>query len=250
MEEMELESFVEQFSDFPKWATSKQIEYLGYFLTAVLGGNSFTAKQLDDCFRQLSLKPYSRMSSYLSEYTGKKGTRFIKNKTGYRLERSIFDGVKRVVNSEPKKIQVSQQLSDLVLKIKDSQERIFLEEAINCYKVEAFRATIILVWMLTMEHLQRYVFKNHLLKFNAAIAAHPDKKIRQVANYDDLSEFKESRVIELMRSANIISKDVQKILNEKLGIRNSAGHPSGIVLGGHKTTEFALDLLQNILLKY
>jgi hypothetical protein len=69
-------------------------------------------------------------------------------------------------------------------------------------------------------------------------------------DYDDFSELPESKFIELMRSANIISNDVRKILDEKLGTRNSVAHPSGIIFTGHKTTEFALDIINNILFKY
>ena len=107
-----------------------------------------------------------------------------------------------------------------------------------------------MVWVLTMDHLQKYTFGSKLTEFNAAIGAHPDKKMELIVAYDDFAELKESRVIELMRSAGIISSDVRKILDEKLGIRNSAGHPSGITFSGHKTTEFALDLIENVLLKF
>ena len=37
------------------------------------------------------------------------------------------------------------------------------------------------------------------------------------------------------------SNDVRKILDGKLGTRNSAAHPSGIVIGEHKAVEFGTD---------
>lgn len=250
MRKGKLESFVERFDDFSKWDSKRQVDYFAYFLITEAGGKSFKAKQIDECFDHLSLRPYKRTAVYLSENTAKKDGRYIKDKTGYRLERSVYDDIKREVDNEPKKIQVSEQLAELVIKVKDSQERSFLEEAIRCYRVEAFRATIVMVWTLTMDHLQKHIFGHRLTDFNVAVGAHSDKKMRQVVNYDDFSDFKESRLIELMRNANIISNDVRKILDEKLGIRNSAGHPSGITFSGHKTTEFALDLIENVLLKY
>jgi hypothetical protein len=72
----------------------------------------------------------------------------------------------------------------------------------------------------------------------------------KITVFDDFSEISESKQIELTKSAGIISNDVRKILNEKLGIRNSAAHPSGITFSEHKATEFALDLIGNVLLKY
>lgn len=250
MDKKELEKFIERFDDFSKWGGKEQVDYFAYFLTEEKEQDSFTAKQIQDCFDILSLKQYARVAAYLSENVSNKNGRYVKSKSGYRLERSVCDEIKQRVNNEPKKVQVSQQLTDLVLKIKDSQEKAFLLEALNCYRVEAYRATIILVWILAIDHLQKYIFGQRLNDFNTALSKNPDKKVQQIVNYDDFSDLPESKFIELMRSANIISNDIRKILDEKLGIRNSAAHPSNIVFTGHKTTEFALDIINNILLKY
>jgi hypothetical protein len=250
MERKLLENFVERFDDFSKWDGKKQVDYFAYFLATETTSESFMAKQIQDCFDTLSLKQYARAPIYLSENSSNKSGRYIKSKTGYRLERSVFDDIKQQVNNEPKKVQVSQHLTDLVSKIKDSQEKAFLVEALNCYRVEAYRATIILVWILAIDHLQKYIFGQKLNDFNSVLAKNPDKKVQKIVNYDDFADLSEIRFIELMRSANIVSNDVRKILDEKLGIRNSAAHPSGIVFTGHKTTEFALDIINNVLLKY
>ncbi len=246
----ELNLFVTRFPDFASWSATKQVDYLAYYLLTQPTAESAAVADIEECMELLDLRPYSRLSVYLSEEVNKKGGRYIKHAKGYRLERSVFDEIRIAVDSEPKRVQVGKQLLDLVPKLTDSQERNFLEEAIRCYRVESYRATIIMVWVLTMDHLQKYTFGKYLTEFNAAIAAHSDKKMKPVVAYDDFAELKESRVIELMRSANVISKDVRKILDEKLGVRNSAGHPSGIVFSSHKTTEFALDLIENVLLKY
>lgn len=247
MDKKQLENFVERFDDFAKWDGKKQVDYFAYFLTAEGGNDSFTAKQIQDCFDSLSLKQYARVAVYLSENAGSKKGRYIKSKTGYRLERSVHDEIRQIVNNEPKKVQVSQQLND---KIKDSQEKAFLIEALNCYRVESYRATIILIWVLAIDHLQKYIFGQKLNDFNSALAKNPDKRVQKIVNYDDFSDLPETKFIELARASNIISNDVRKILDEKLGIRNSAAHPSGIIFSGHKTTEFALDIINNILLKY
>ena len=246
----DLVTYISRFGDFASWSTTRQIDYLAYYLLGQEGTESVTVSELENCLSLLDLRPYSRLQVYLSEEVKKKGGRYVKHTKGYRLERAAFDEIRATVDAEPKRVHVARQLSDLVPKVKDTQERAFLEEAIRSYRVEAYRATIIMVWILTVDHLQKYVFGSHLTDFNNAIAAHPDKKMQPIVSYDDFSNLKESRVIELMRSAGVISNDVRKILDEKLGIRNSAGHPSGITFSGHKTTEFALDLIENLLLKY
>ncbi len=250
MKKKQIECFVERFDNFSKLNGKEQVDYFAYFLTAEMAAESFTAKQICECFELVSLKKYARTGVYLSESAKDKKGRYIKKKIGYCLEKSVYDDIKQKVSNEPKKVQVSQQLTNLVEKMKDFQEKDFLLEALNCYHVGAFRATIVMVWILAIDHFRKYIFAHKLNEFNVALANNPDKKIRRIANRDDFSNLIESKFIELMRSANIISNDVRKILDEKLGIRNSAAHPSGTVFSGHKTTEFTLDIISNVLLKY
>lgn len=245
-----LEDFVSKFDDFSKWDPRKQIDYLCYYLTTTKS-SSFTAKDIQDCFIKLSIKSYKRLPQYLSENATDSKGKYIKSDSGgYGLERRIFDEINNNVKNEPVKVQVSAQLEDFVAKVKNTNERSFLIEAINCYRVEAYRATIILLWILTIDHLQNYIFGSKLNEFNVALAKNPDKKISKIVNYDDFGELKESKFIELAKSAGIISNDIRKILDEKLGIRNSAAHPSGITFTGHKATEFALDIIGNVLLNF
>lgn len=250
MDRESLNLFASRFPDFAAWNATQQTDYLVYYLLTQPEAESVTVSDIEQCFEFLDLRPYSRSKVYFSEEIKKKGGRYVKRAKGYRLERAAYDAIRMVVDSEPTRVHVAKELTDLVPKIKDSQERDFLEEAIRCYRVESYRATIVMVWVLTMDHLQNYIFGNKLAEFNAALNTHSDKKMKPIVARDDFSDLKEARIIELMRVANIISNDVKKILDEKLGIRNSAGHPSGITFSGHKTTEFALDLVQNVLLKY
>ena len=87
----ELDLFVSRFDEFAKWPTTKQIDYLTYYLTTQPEVESVTAGGIEECFRLLDLRPYSRMSVYFSENTGKKDGKYIKHSKGYRLERSIFE---------------------------------------------------------------------------------------------------------------------------------------------------------------
>lgn len=250
MNKEQLEKFVEQFDDLPRWGGKKQTDYFAYFLTIERALNNFTTKQILECFDSLNLKPYVRTSVYLSEEGRKKNGRYIKCSKGYCLERSVYNNIKQEVGNEPKKVQVSEKLMALVSKIKNAQEKVFLQEAINCYRVESYRATIVMIWILAVDHLQKYVFEKKLVEFNNELAKNPDKKIKKIINYDDFSDLHEVKFIELNRAANIISNDIRKILDEKLGIRNSAAHSSVIIFNGHKTTEFVLDMIDNIILKY
>lgn len=244
----QLDLFAARFEHFASWPVTKQTDYLVYYLLSMPGIDSVTAGDIDAVFAMLDLRVSSRTSVYLSEAV--KSGYYIKHPKGYRLERSMVEKIRSAVDLEPKRVEVSAQLAALVSKVKDTQERSFLEESIRSFRVEANRAAIVMAWTLAMDHMQKYTFGTKLSEFNAAVSAHSDKRMQQIINYDDFSELKETRIIELMRSAGVITNDVRKILDEKLGIRNSAGHPSGITISSHKATEFILDLVENILLKY
>ena len=245
-----LENFISRLDAFSSWGGAKQVDYFAFYLMTEGNQESFTATDIQKCFDGLSLRQYARTASYLSDGSGKRTGKYIKSKKGYRLERKTFDSIKQHITDEPQKVCVSKQLADLVGKIKDPQEQSFLRESIDCHRVSANRATIILVWILTMDHLQKYIFAERLQSFNVALGKNPDRKVAKIVEYDDFLNLPESKFIEIARSAQIITNDVRKILDEKLGIRNSAAHPSGIIFGAHKATEFVIDLINNVILKY
>lgn len=251
MDTRKLINFVDNFPAFATWDKKEQVDYIAYFLQERLGYESFTATQIRTCIHLLALSPYSRVSAYLSENTKGRVAKYVKSKKGYRLERSHCFMVKAAIGDEVVKTKVSQQLLDLIPSVSDTIEKDFLEEAIKCYSVEAYRASVVLFWILTIYHLRNYIFYGtKLTDFNIALAQNPYKKLGKISIYDDFSDIPDFKFIELMRSANIISSDIRKILAEKLDIRNTAAHPALVKLTGHKATEFGLDLINNIILKY
>jgi len=247
-----MDDFFTLFDDFPRWAPNRQVDYIAFYLIKVKGAQYVTSKLIEEVREELDLKKHKRLAQYLSESASAKRARYVRGpKPGlYRLERSVFEEIDRQINNEPTKVAVSEQLTNLVASISDDDEKAFLEEAINCYRIQANRAAIILVWIVAMSHLQKYIFANKLNEFNTAFALNPDRRMNRVVQYDDFSAIGESKFIEVTKSAGIISNDVRKILDEKLGTRNSAAHPSGVTFTAHKATEFALDIISNILLKY
>lgn len=250
MDRQKLEDFVSKLNGFSTWTRGKQTDYFAFFLTNQEGLESFTGKEIDDCFKLLSLNRFSRLKVYLSEEANSAKGKYIKQAVGYRLSRAAFEAIKREIEQEPLKIKVSIELENLIENIVDPFEKSFLKEALNCYSVGANRAAIIMSWTLTMHHLQTFIFQSKLADFNQAIAKNPDKKLRVISNMDDFSNLAESKFIELARSANILTNDIRKILDEKLGTRNTAAHPSIVVISQHKTTEFISDLVNNVLLRY
>jgi hypothetical protein len=132
------------------------------------------------------------------------------------------------------------------------RKKDFLKETIECLEVGAHRATILMCWILIMDHLHELVFIKHLSAFNTELAKVTDKRVKvsSVQQRDDFGDIPESKFIELLRTSRIISNDVRKILDSKLGIRNSSAHPSGIVVSHSKVVDFVDDLVENVLEKY
>ena len=148
--------------------------------------------------------------------------------------------------------ETSIELRALEAKLPNGSKRTFLSETIDCFEVSAYRATIVMCWLLTLDHLQELVLKHHLVLFNAALAKVTDKRVKvsSVSTRDDFSDIPENKFIELLRSAGIVSNDVRKILDEKLGTRNSCAHPSAVTIKRSKVIDFVDDLVENVLLKY
>ena len=142
-------------------------------------------------------------------------------------------------------------LAALVGKISGDAEQRFLAEAIACLEVDAKRATVVMTWLMTLDHLQRYVIAHKLVDFNAAWAARNDCRGHHIASQDDFLEVKDESVfVEILRSAAIITKDVRRILDEKLGFRNTCAHPNDIVIPESKVLAAIEDLVYNVILKY
>jgi hypothetical protein len=251
---MKIEEFADNITDFYSMNSSDQIKYLVYYLLIVCKQDGVRPNEVKKLFENLHILPYSNISKYLNEKSsGKKQSRlFVKKKDSFYLLKETKEQVDLTyINSKPK-LKVSAELKDLAIKITNPNQNAFFEETIKCYSVGAYRATIIMIWNLTVDHLFEYILAKKLTEFNIVLAANTDKRIKItcVSIKDDFNEMPENKFIEFCRSAKIISNDVRKILDTNLGIRNSAAHPSNITFTENKTISIVEDLINNVLLKY
>jgi hypothetical protein len=251
----DLDRFLHQIPDFDAKKSADLIDYFVYFLTVIQDRDAATPTDIDSCFTDAKLHKYSNVGVYLwrnAPSKCKKNPKFIRRGSGFILERVYESKLKATLDTSPGKINTSIILRDLVSRLTNNNEQTFLQEAIDCYEVSAIRASIVMVWILTMYHLYDFVLRNKLHEFNTALKSNTDKrvKISKVNHLDDFAEIPESKFIEFARSAKIISNDVRKILDIKLGIRNTSAHPSGVTISDVKATDFITDLVQNVILKY
>lgn len=246
-----LQEYIKHISNFQDLKNSEMIDYFSYYLIVLNQLETIKPKQIADCFSELHIPAYSNIPKYLSEKSKKvKGSqKYIKNKdTSYKLTRQRISELEQSVILDKQVVQINSSLNNLLSKLTKESEKNYLEEAILTFEVKAYRASIIMVWLLAIDHLYEYILDGKIADFVAALRrANITKSIRIK---DDFSELKESQFIEICKSAGIISNDVRKILDTKLGIRNSFAHPSTIKLPKSKALEFIEDLIENVLLKY
>ena len=246
----EVNRFYNSIEDANGLNQSNLIELFVYFLTVEIGQDLATSKQVNDCFEACDLVVPKNVASRLSEGLKTSPARYVKAKGGYRLQRRLREALSEKLGTERVSVQTSTTLRGLEHKVPDGNAKDFLRETIDCYEVGANRATIIMAWILAIEHLFEHILNHKLVDFNNALARDKGVKLVSIAQRDDFTELRESKFIEICRAARIISNDIRKILDTCLGVRNSCAHPSGIAVTNMKVIAFVEDLVENVVLKY
>lgn len=252
---MQLEDLINGIPGFSGWKDADKIRFFGWFIHSKKGRERFSASDIKACYEELGLHQPSSIASFLQAMEKRKPKEALRNSKGYALEKRIKDDFEKRFGQRPAAIQVDKILTELPAKVPNLAEKTFLNETIICYRAQAYRAAIVMAWNLAYDHLCSYIFNNKLKEFNVQYPIsfaklHAKATMTAVATMDDFAELKESQVIQICRSANIISNDVYKILNEKLGTRNTYAHPSNVVLVPQTAEEMILNLVNNVVLKY
>lgn len=244
--------FYSSISDTQNLSESALVELFLYFLTVDLGQKSATAKEVAQCFEDCDLGTTKNVSARLSEGLKGKPPKYLKSNGDYKLQRHMRETISAKLGAEIITVQTSVTLRRLEQKLPAGVDKDFLKETIDCFEAGANRATIVMAWILTMNHLFEYILAHKLSEFNLALSTNKDKsvKVTSITKRDDFSEMKESKFIDICRQAKIISNDVRKILDQKLDTRNSSAHPSGIKIANTKAIDFVEDLVENVVLKY
>lgn len=247
---MQLRDFVEQVAGFDSLQHPDKIKLFAWYLHTYRKVEYFGNGDIRKCYSELHLVPPD-VTVYLPRLTAKKPPELIKDARGYRLEGKIRRALDAKYGEHPTTIAVTSSLAELPSKIPELSEQVFLKETIACYKVRAFRATIVMAWNLAYAHLLQWILAdaNRLADFNAAIPRrYPKRSGFIVRKRDDFDEFKESELLEVAKNAGLYSKDIGKVLAHKLDRRNSAAHPSTITFEQSQADDVITDLVSNVVL--
>jgi len=243
-----LESFIENISDFESLILEDKILVFGYYLQKKEKFENFNHKSIEECFSLLDFTKPKNINSRLHGLESKK--KLVIYETGYRVERTKIKSIETDILGKPKLKEISSNLQKLPALLK-KPESDYVKEVIDCLKVEAHHAAIVLMWIITISHLRNFILSFKLNEFNTSLSRHTRYQRRSltISKYDDFEEIKEEDFLDLLKSTTIISKGRRKLLGEKLGIRNTYAHPSPLTLTDTKTFSFIEDLINDIITK-
>ena len=247
---MNAADFAASIPGFYRSTAVDQLLALAWFLETYEQRATFQAAELRKCFKDAGADSPD-LSVYLPRLTAKKPPQIVKDGGSFRLSAAQRRNLDARLGRTPTTVAVAKTLTDLPSQIPDISEREFLTETLNCYKVQAYRATVVMMWNLAYDHLVSWIFSNasRLSAMNTGIAIKYPKKQLLLVDREDADELKESELIEAARTAKVLDKNVAQILREKLGRRNMAAHPSRVSISQHSADDMITDLVTNVLLK-
>jgi hypothetical protein len=249
---MELDELVSQIRDISAWAHTDLVKLFAWHLHTAQQSEQFDPKDIRGCYESLNIEPPVSINSVLQGLEKKKPKEVLRSAQGYRLEKRIRDKFDAQYARRPTAVHVDRLLSELPSQIPNLAEKAYLNEALICFRYGAFRAAVVMCWNLAFDHLCQFVLTDskRLSDFNAQLPrSFPRADISSVSKRDDFNELKEYQVLQVCKSANIISGSVHKVLKEKLDRRNITAHPSGISTSQLTAEEFIKDLVENVVLK-
>lgn len=127
----------------------------------------------------------------------------------------------------------------------------YLEEAVSAYEGGLYRASILMVWAATVEHLYSRVesHRNGIKDVESAnkFKYGESKAYREIRKVDDLRYLKESQFIQLGEDCGMYNRTTRAVLIDRLNLRNRCGHPTGYKPGREETVIFIESLTLNIL---
>lgn len=247
-----LDSLIQSISGFNGWPHADKIKLFAWYCHTHGGIEEFSATNIRKCYEAINLEQPSGISPFLNAMATRSPKQALKNRSQgtFKLERSVREEFDRRYGRRAATVHVDKLLTELPSKLHDHAERTYLDEALVCFRNNAFRAAIVMTWNVAYDHLCQHVLTHELAKFNTQLPkSFRNADIQVIVRREDFNELKESQVLQVCKSSNIIGSTVYKIAKEKLDRRNIAAHPSGVIILPETAEEFIKDLILNFVLR-
>jgi hypothetical protein len=209
-------------------------------------------RDVAQCFATLSIAPPADIGSFFRSLEQRSPKQLLKSAAGYRLERQIADGFTERHGQREATVHVENLLLQLPARVPKAVERDYLTETLTCLRNGAFRAAIVMAWNLAYDHVCDWILADprRLADFNTqSPKSYPKTGYPTVTKRDDFMEFKESHLLQVAKSARVLTDGIHKILKEKLDRRNMAAHPTEVKMLQPTAEEVIRDLIENVVLK-
>jgi hypothetical protein len=250
---MELHEFTAVVPGFAQLSQTDQILHFGWYLHTHRGKEFFDQTAIRSCYKERNMDE-PNLSLLFRRLAERRPKVVLQSGSGFRLEARIREQLDKKYGAHETTIAVSQMLKDLIGKLSDEAERLFLSEAIKCYHVKAFRAAIVMAWNLAYDHLLHWVLADatRLAAFNARILPRIGAKRGTglvIAKREDFEELKEQEVLDIASAASLFaSGNTKKLLDIQLTKRNLAAHPSLLAIDGPQADDTISSLVSNVVL--
>jgi hypothetical protein len=245
--------FVESVEGFSGMSYAEQVRRFCWHVAIQQQKPKFAGADISACFDATGLPKPSSVSPFLTSLASQKPPFLIKKNGSFELSRHARELFDSVLGKRDTTVAVDKLLQELPDKLKIEAEKVFLEEAITCFRHGAFRAAIVMTWNLAYNHLCKVILNDGklLADFNTQLPKSFAKKahLSPISKREDFEELKESEALQIAKSAGIITDNLHKILKEKLDRRNMAAHPSTVVISKLQAEDFIHDLVVNVLLR-
>lgn len=249
-----LNDFVSSIPGFGKLNHADKIRIFAWFLQFHLKKDRFSVADITRCYECLNMVQPSNIGPFLLQMEQSKPKKILRDTRGRYLEHTIFESISAKYADREISIQVSKLLDELPSNVPDHAEREFLQEALICYRRGAFRAAVVMTWNLAYWHVCQHILNYKLVEFNTAYPTRlqgkwQKAKVQKITRFDDFSvDLGENEVLDIAKSAVILTNDIYKILLHALGKRNSAAHPSSVKIEQLQAEALIDDLIKNVVL--
>lgn len=249
----DLKSFLNSILEYAKWNHVEKIKFFAWYLHVYEKKDRVNGIDVSACFDALHDEQPSSIAPFLASMEKKTPKEALRDSSGYYLSKPVRDALDAKYGTHDITLTIRQKVSALINKVPDIAEKDFMKEAEICLRHDAGRATVIMIWNVAFYHLCQFIMKRHLAKFNAGFQTHFNKlwlnaKVQTMLTYDDFLTMKESLVIDICKRDQIITQTQFKILDKRLGERNTAAHPNSAKVGQLQAEAFIEDIVDNVVL--
>lgn len=175
----------------------------------------------------------------------------VKTDKGWELTSKGVDRVGVLAKDTMSSIAQKQAITlrEQLANIKNPKTLAFVEEAIKCFEIKAYRAAVVLSWIGAISLLYDYIILNRLATFNTE-AKLRNLKWKDARTNDDLTRMKEQDFLDILQSSSIIGKNVKQQLDNCLKLRNGCGHPNTLEISENTAAAHIEMLILNVFSKF